>query len=358
MTNDSLAAKPISVEDLEHILAHTRELWEEMRGQSIFITGGTGFFGCWLVESFCYVNRELGLGAKATVLSRDPKKFAAKCPHLAGDPAVTLHAGDVRNFEFPAGEFGYVIHAATEASAKQAAEEPLEMLSTILAGTERALKFAAACGARKFLLTSSGAVYGRQPAEMTHVPESYMGAPDVLDPASVYAEGKRASELMCALHQKVARAKGAEFEAKIARCWAFCGPHLPLDAHFAIGNFIGDVLAGRPISIGGDGTPRRSYLYGADLAIWLWTMLFRAPALMPINVGSGRDLSILELAEAVAATLAPTTEIRVAKQVVPGAAPARYVPSVLRAEEMLGLRELVGLEESIRRTFAWYSARP
>jgi len=346
-------AAPISDVDLDLILAETRELWAEMRGERIFITGGTGFFGCWLVESFCHVNRALGLGARATVLSRDPAKFAAKCPHLAGDAAITLHAGDVRDFEFPAGEFKYAIHAATESGSKQGAEEPLEMLSTILAGTERALKFAAQCGARKFLLTSSGAVYGRQPPGLTHVPESYLGGPDPLDGASVYAEGKRASELMCALYGKAAAAKGAEFEAKIARCWAFVGPHLPLDAHFAIGNFIGDVLAGQPIAIGGDGTPRRSYLYAADLAIWLWTMLFRAPALMPINVGSRRDVSIRELAEAVAATLAPATEIRVAKQAVAGAAPARYVPSVVRAEELLGLRETVGLEEAIRRTAAW-----
>ena len=328
-----------------------------MRGERLFVTGGTGFFGCWLVESFCHVNRELGLGARATVLTRDSAKFAAKCPHLASDPAITVHVGDVRDFDFPAGEFRYVIHAATEASAKQAAEEPLEMLSTILAGTQRTLQFAAACEARKFLLTSSGAVYGRQPAEMTHVPESYMGAPDPLDAASVYSEGKRASELMCALHQKAAREKGVEFEAKIARCWAFCGPHLSLDAHFAIGNFIGDVLAGRPISIGGDGTPRRSYLYAADLAIWLWTMLFRAPALVPINVGSAHDVSILDLARIVAATLNPATEILVAKQAVPGVAPARYVPSVARAEELLGLRETVDLEESIRRTAAWHRLR-
>jgi dTDP-glucose 4,6-dehydratase len=348
--------KPISAEDLEHVLAHTRDVWEEMRGQRVFLTGGTGFFGCWLVESFCHINRALGLGAQATVLSRNPAKFAAKCPHLAGDPAITLHAGDVRDFEYPAGEFRFVIHAATEASAKQAAEEPLEMLSTILAGTECTLKFAAQCGAQKFLLTSSGAVYGKQPAEMTHVPESYAGAPDPVDAASVYAEGKRASELMCALYQKTAVEKGEMFEAKIARCWAFCGPHLPLDTHFAIGNFIGDVMAGRPISIGGDGTPRRSYLYAADLAIWLWTMLFRAPALVPINVGSGHDVSIRELAEVVAATLAPSTPIHVAKQSVQGTPPARYVPSVKRAEELLGLRELIGIDESIRRTADWYAA--
>jgi dTDP-glucose 4,6-dehydratase len=350
-------APPLPTADLDLILAQTRELWSEMRGQRLFLTGGTGFFGCWLVESFCHINRELSLGATVTVLSRDPAKFLAKCPHLANNPALILHAGDVRNFAFPEGEFAYVIHAATESDSRQGADEPLEMLSTILAGTERALKFAMHSGAQKFLLTSSGAVYGRQPADMTHVPETYLGGPDPLDPASVYAEGKRASELMCSLYQKTATAKGVAFEVKIARCWAFCGPHLPLDAHFAIGNFIGDVLNGRPISIGGDGTPRRSYLYAADLATWLWTILFRGPALLPINVGSARDVSIRELAELVAATLAPETPIQVAKQPIPGAAPARYVPSVERAETVLGLRESVALEDGIQRTFAWSKLR-
>jgi nucleoside-diphosphate-sugar epimerase len=340
--------------DLEHILTATEGLWDELRGERVFITGGTGFFGAWLIESFCHVNRELRLNARATVLSRNPAKFQAKCPHLASDPAVTMHAGDVRDFAFPDGQFKYVIHAATEASLKQSIEEPFEMLSTILAGTERALAFAEKAGTRKFLLTSSGAVYGKQPSEITHLPETYLGAPDPLEPSSVYAEGKRTSELMCVLHEKMAQARGVEFEAKIARCWAFTGAHLPLDTHFAIGNFIGDVLAGRPIAIGGDGTPRRSYLYGADLAIWLWTMLFRAPSMVAFNVGSGEDVSILELAQTVATTLRPGTEITVAKKAVGGAAPARYVPSVERAEKMLGLRVLIGLEEAIRRTAAWY----
>ena len=188
--------------DLELIAANTQGLWDELRGQRLFITGGTGFFGCWLVESFCFVNHRLGLGAKATILTRNPEVFAKKCPHLASDTAVTLQAGDVRRFLFPEGEYAYVIHAATEASAKQATEAPLEMLSTIIAGTERTLEFAVTHGTRKFLLTSSGAVYGKQPANVTHIPESYAGAADPVDPASVYAEGKRAAELLCALYQK------------------------------------------------------------------------------------------------------------------------------------------------------------
>lgn len=336
--------------DLDLIVANTQGLWEELRGERLFITGGTGFFGCWLVESFCFVNRLLGLGAEATILTRNPEAFAKKCPHLASASAVTLQAGDVRSFRFPEGEYKYVIHAATEASAKQAVETPLEMLSTITAGTERTLEFAVTHGARKFLLTSSGAVYGKQPADLTHIPESYAGAPDPLDPANVYAEGKRTAEQLCALYQKTGR-----LDCKIARCWAFCGPYLSLDTHFAIGNFIGDVLAGRPIQIQGDGTPRRSYLYAADLAVWLWTILFRAPALVPFNVGSAHDVSILELAQTVAATLNPQTEIRVAGKAAAGAPQLRYVPCVDRAREVLGLHQTVELDECIRRTAKWHT---
>jgi len=339
-------------QDLEFIAANTQGLWDELRGERVFITGGTGFFGCWLVESFCFVNHLLGLGAHATILTRKPEAFAQKCPHLASDGGVTLQAGDVRTFSFPEGEYRYIIHAATQTSAKQAADSPLEMLSTIIAGTERTLQFAVTHGTKKFLLTSSGAVYGKQPANVTHVPEDYAGAPDPLEPSSVYAEGKRAAELLCALYQKK-----AILECKIARCWAFCGPHLSLDQHFAIGNFIGDVLAGRPIQIRGDGTPRRSYLYAAELAVWLWTILFRAPTLVPFNVGSSHHVSILELAQTVVATLSPQTEIRVAQKAVAGVPPLLYIPCVDRARKVLGLRQIIGLEECIRRTAKWHEKR-
>jgi nucleoside-diphosphate-sugar epimerase len=342
--------KPLPSRDLRLILEHTAPLWEEARGQRIFITGGTGFFGCWLLESFCFVNEFLRLGAKATILTRNPEAFERKCSHLASDPSVTLVRGDIRSFAFPSGEYRYVIHAATETSAKQATESPLETLATIVAGTERALQFAASHGALKFLLTSSGAVYGKQPSTVTHLSEEYAGGPNPVDVLSVYAEGKRNAELLCALYSKK-----SGLECKIARCWAFCGPYLPLNQHFAIGNFIGDVLEGRPIQIQGDGTPRRSYLYAGDLVLWLWTILFRAPALVPFNVGSAHDVSILELAQTVAATLNPNTEIRVAQKAPSGSEPSRYVPCVDRARDLLGLCEHVGLESSIRKTAEWYA---
>ena len=340
---------PLPQEDLDFICSQTATLWPEVHGSRIFLTGGTGFFGCWLVESFLAANRKFRLNATITVLTRSSQAFHKKCPHLANDPALAFVEGDVRNFQFPEGEFPFVIHAATEANAKLNREQPLEMLSTILDGTRRTLEFAAAHGTRKFLLTSSGAVYGRQPENLSHISEDYAGAPDPLQTDTAYANGKRTAELMCILY-----AKATPMELKIARCFAFVGPHLPLDAHFAIGNFIRDAMAGGPIHIGGDGTPMRSYLYASDLAIWLWTVLFRAPSGVAFNVGSAEAISIRQLAATVAEALDPAIEINVAREAIPGTPLLQYVPAVERARTQLQLQANISLHEAIRRTAAWH----
>jgi len=346
MTDNPLAA------DLDHVLEHIRPLSEDLRGARLFITGGTGFFGCWLLESFAWANERLGLGAEALVLTRDFDAFARKAPHLARRADIRFHIGDVRDFTFPAGEFSHVIHAATEASAKLNEENPGLMLNTTLLGTTHALDFATQGRVRKFLLTSSGAVYGPQPADLTHIPEEYMGAPNVSDPQSAYGEGKRMSELVCAI-----RGRSTGIETKIARGFAFVGPYLPLDAHFAIGNFIRDAMAGGPIKVNGDGTPWRSYLYAADMAIWLWTILIGGTSNRPYNLGSRNALSIAQIAEAVSRALPGRAPVKIARQPKPGQPASRYVPETARAEKELGLRERIGLEEAIRRMAQWHQSR-
>lgn len=342
---------PLSA-DLDLILSRTEGLWEEVRGQRIFITGGTGFFGCWLLESFAWANDKLGLNAEAHVLTRDFEAFEKKAPHLAGHPAIRFQVGDVCALEPPAGQFAYVIHAATQSSATIDEADPLRMFDTIVGGTRCALELARHCGARGILLTSSGAVYGRQPPDITHLPEAYAGSPDPSNAGSAYGEGKRAAELMCAI---CADAYG--FGAKIARCFAFVGPYLPMDVHFAVGNFIRDAMRGDPIRIKGDGTPYRSYLYAADLAVWLWTILFRGKSSRPYNVGSEEAVSIRDVANMAAGLSSPPLPVHVAMTPDPTKAPERYVPATGRARKELKVEQSVGLVEAIRRTAAWNKAQ-
>jgi len=337
-------------EDLDHVLDHTRDLWDELRGQRIFITGGTGFFGCWLLESFVWANEKLNLKACATVLTRSPDAFRIKAPHLAGNDAVALLQGDVRTFDFLNSKFSHIIHAATESSAKLNNENPLLMLDTIIEGTRHTLDFAKICGANKCLLTSSGAVYGKQPPEMTHIPEDYLGAPDPMDPNSAYGQGKRIAEHLCALY-----AEQTNIEMKIARCFAFVGPYLPLDIHFAIGNFIRDGLNGGPIVIKGDGTPVRSYLYAADLAIWIWTILFKGQSCHPYNVGSDEPFSIAETAEQVARCFSPCPKIEIRHKTNPNKAAERYVPLIHDAKLELGLDKWTHIATAINRTINAYT---
>ncbi len=338
---------PVSRPDLEHVLEGTAGLWSEARGESFFITGGTGFFGMWLLETFAAANETHGLGARAVVLSRNPEAFAARAPHLLGRGDLQFVRGSMCDFAIPAGRFKYVVHAATETGA--GAEAAARILDASIDGTRRVLDLARRAGTEKLLLTSSGAVYGPQPAEITHVSERYLGAPDPLAIGSAYGEGKRLAEHLC-----VAAAKRHGFEAKIARCFAFVGPHLPLNGGYAIGNFMQDALAGREIEVKSDGTPRRSYLYAADLAVWLWTLLFKGAAGEAYNVGSEEDLSLKEIAETVCRIIPTARRVRVALQSQLGAPAPRYVPSTRKAQDGLGLRARIPLVEAIRRTAEWH----
>ncbi len=338
--------KAMRDEDIAIVADALRPFCKELEGRRIFMTGGTGFFGKWLLHCFLGLRNAQNLKVSMTVLSRDPKGFLDSCPKFVDQPGLDFIAGDVRSFTPPAGRtFDLVIHGATAASAKLDQDHPEEMYSVITEGTRHLLEFAKRCEAQRLLFISSGAVYVTQPPTLSHVPETYEG-----DPTTAYGKGKKDAERLCL------EAAADGLECVIARPFAFVGPYLPIDTHFAIGNFIRDCIENRPIVIRGDGTPLRSYLYAADLAEWLWTLLLRGADGRAYNVGSDKAISILDLARLVRECAGVTNDIRVLERPIPGALPARYVPSVDRARIELGLKVNVSLPEAIRCTFAWHKA--
>lgn len=334
----------IDARDLDEAYAHCRDAFASLDGANIFITGGTGFFGRWLLALIAHARRHADV--RATVLTRDPEAFRATYPDLAACDAFTFKRGDVRWFEFPKGRFTHVIHAATDTSVAADADAA-NLMESIVEGTKRVLEFAASVGVSRLLYVSSGAVYGSQPQELERIPETYRGAPDPLDSRVAYGQAKRLAEQMCAC----AGAKG-RLEAVIARAFAFVGPGLPLDAHFAIGNFIRDANAGREIVVSGDGTPLRSYLYAADLAAWLVTLLVKGGAGQAYNVGSDDAVGIADLAHRTARLAHAAPPVVVKGKPAPGAPRARYIPNIDKARA-LGLDVWTPLDEAIRRTMAF-----
>lgn len=306
-------------------------------GKRVFLSGGTGFFGKWLQLSFDYMIRQAEIKAELVVLSRDPEKFLKNNPAFKELADISYVQGDIRDFDFPEGEFDYVIHAATEASAKLIIDKPDEMYSVIVDGTKHILEMCAEKEVKKLLYVSSGAVYGIQPPDLLNIPEDYP-----CKPVNAYGKGKLEAENMCL---------ASSVDTVIARCFAFIGPYLPLNTHFAIGNFINNVLNDQDINIQGDGSPYRSYMYASDLVEWLLTILLKGKSNEVYNVGSDKAVSIAELAKHVSKfSLSEKQNINIAKEKTDGTLASRYVPSTDKAKKELGLECKISLKESIQKT--------
>lgn len=296
----------------------------------IFLTGGTGFFGKSILDC---LKRGFLPETEFVVLSRDPERFLRDFPEYRTLSHVRYVSGDVRDFVFPAERFDFVIHAATPAVTDL---PPGEMRSIILEGTARVLAFARHCGAERLLFTSSGAVYGPQPEDCTNIPETLPCRPE-----SEYGIAKLEAEKLCI---------ASGIPTLIARCFAFIGPRLNRNIHFAAGNFIQNGLDGVKITIKGDGTPYRSYLYADDLVDWLFALLERGTPGEAVNIGSPDGITIADLARETASHFDPPPEIEILGKPHPGQKTIRYVPDTALAMKKLGVRVTIPLAEAIEKS--------
>jgi len=319
---------------------------EKMDGKRLYLTGATGFFGKNLLALFAYIHGR-GASFEVTALSRAPEAFLADQPWCRRQPWLAWRTGDASDPWPGEGRYDLVLHAATDTVAS-AHVDKLAVFEGILSGTRQALAFSAAHQVRRLLLCGSGAQYGAIPETWADgVLESSSLACDATKTTSAYGEGKRASEMLAALH-----AETHGFDVINTRCFAFIGPGLPLAGHFAIGNFLRAALADQPIELASQGYAMRSYLYSADLAVWLVVLLLEASGGATVNIGSGEGISIIDLARRVRDLVGSSLPVIPGAR-IPDEERRLYVPCIRRALAY-GLDVWTDLDQAITRTGLWH----
>jgi UDP-glucuronate decarboxylase len=315
----------------------------------IFITGASGFFGENFISKISELNKNFSANMRVVALTRNIEAVKKYSPRLFSAHGVTWVEGDIINFQFPDGDFDQILHMATATSKETfAGADQLLKFKSLVNGTERVLEFAGHCKARKILFTSSGVVYGDASENCVTISEDYLGSPSTIEIDSAIGHGKRIAEYLCAYYSNKFK-----FDYVIARCFSFSGPGLPLDLHYALGNFISDALAGRDIVIEGDGRPIRGYLDVDDLTVWLLCLLNLENKHKIYNVGSDQEISIFNLAKLVASIINPNIKVKVKGQIgmaVGSFNRNRYVPNIDRIVNEYGVSPWTTLSQSVRNT--------
>lgn len=308
----------------------------------LLLIGGAGFFGKSFLDCFQRGQLEQWRIGELVIMSRNPTRLLYEAPKLV-DARVRLLPADITTaVSLP--EADYVIHAAASTDARSYVNQADTEALNIKLGTYNYCSLAPSVHVQsKILFVSSGAVYGHQPAsvEYLHERQALYGVGLVPEGKRDYASAKRLAERA---FQDLAL---QDMKVAIARCFAFVGPWLPRDQHFAIGNFISDGLAGRDINIKAKHIVYRSYMHSDDLVKWLMSICENANSTCPVyNVGSDRAVTIEQLAHMVArqlgiAVMSPelrTNEVE------------RYIPSITKAKTELGLELSIDLERAILQT--------
>jgi dTDP-glucose 4,6-dehydratase len=336
--------------DTAEIVSRSADDLRRIGEHDVVLTGATGFVGHWLSLSFLSARKALDLPGKLYVVSRNPGNFQESLDHAGLAEGCVAIATDVRTLtarDLPSEAL--IVHAATPARASLNSENPLEMIDIIVEGQKNMLEIAVQSRAARFLFLSSGAVYGRQPRSERRLGESWEGAPLVSEVSKAYHEAKRLAEL---LGNVVCANRDISFTS--ARLFAFLAPFLPLDEHFAAGNFIKNAAMGEPIAISSGGGSVRSYQYGTDMTVWLWALLARGRRMGAYNVGSDEEVLIKNLAERIAEQSISGSKVEI-RGVDTEDNVSRYVPDIGLAQHELGVSNIVGLTEAISRTLQWVS---
>lgn len=321
---------------------------EKLRKKRFFITGATGFFGLNFLELLGVLNQEKQLDLELTVLVRDRQraevlfsKFGISAAMIRFLEADLVSLSKV-SFDHPA--YDCVFHFAANTDQATLRDHPERERNAIIEGTNQVLELAHQTGCKNFIYLSSGAVYGKQPADILKMDESFSEKNRPL-PSDVYGSAKVDAEQNC-------MKKAAQFGIKttILRGFAFGGPHLKLDAHYAIGNLLASALKGDPVVVR-EGSTIRSYLNIVDAMIWILKAAFSDHPSQIYNLGSDQAVDMGTLAHKIA-QFTGNKNVQVLNR---AEVPNIYVPNIDLAKKELGVSVYTSLDQVIKNMIEWNS---
>ena len=342
-----LATGTIISEDLENIISADLP-WQNLSGKTVLVTGANGFLPAYMVQSLLLLNKK-NIGDKIKVIGlvrnigKAKKRFK---PYLDSDSFSLVFADISRTVEIKE-KIDFIIHAASQASPKYYATDPVGTLSANTIGTYHLLQLAVENSVEKFLFFSSSEVYGAVAAD--DIDENSYGAIDPTQVRSCYAESKRMGETMC-----VSFAAQYKIPVNIVRPFHTYGPGLSFDDGRVFADFVANIVNGEDIVMNSDGAAVRSFCYLADATAGFFTVLLKGENAQAYNVGNpAGTISIKELAHLLVNIYPQKKLSAVFKQVEN----ATYLPSNfsrlcpdIEKIKALGWRPFTGLAEGFKRT--------
>lgn len=337
--------------DTEAVLNGRTELLKPLAGAHLFLSGGTGFLGTWLLELISALNDDYQFNTQVAVYSRSAPDFLRRHKHLGTRKEFRFLEGDISFLTELPRETDYIIHAAALTDRRLFASNPTAVGEVNGLGTIRILRAAGLIeNLKKFLLVSSGLIYGPQSLAVERIDEAYSSGFPCDNANAIYSESKRFSEAFAASF-----VSETKIPLVIARPFAFVGPYQSLELPWAVTDFIRDSLAGRPIKIMGDGSTVRSLLYASDFAYWILAALARGQTRHAYNIGSPEPVDLLSLARMITQHFTPAPDI-LTKVGQFDHGPTRLVPCVEKARRELKVQLTVPLTDAIQKTINWHRA--
>jgi dTDP-glucose 4,6-dehydratase len=320
-------------------MAKTKKTVKKSKLVSV-VTGGAGFLGSHLVDLL------LSKGHRVIVIDNLVTGSIANLDHLAGNADLRFIQQDVTEFLFLDGPVDYVWHFASPASPIDYLELPIQTLKVGSLGTHKALGLAREKGAR-FLLTSTSEIYG-DPLEHPQT-EEYWGNVNTIGPRGCYDESKRFAEaITMAYHRQ------HKIETRIVRIFNTYGPRMRLNDGRVVPAFVGQALAGKPITIFGKGLQTRSFCYVSDLIEGIYRLMMSDYSL-PVNIGNPHEMTMLEFAQAI--IKATGSKSKIVHRPLPQDDPKQRKPDIAKAKKILGWEPVVPLAKGLATTIEYFSKR-